>query len=121
MLFRSLPNLPREEKIAFLQSLSALSVPATYGESFGLYLLEAWAVGVPVVQPHHAAFPELLEATQGGLLCAPDDAEALAITLESLLASPEQMVKLGKQGFEAVHSRFSVEAMAQRFLSAITE
>ncbi|MFQ5507488.1 MAG: glycosyltransferase family 4 protein, partial [Planctomycetota bacterium] len=57
-----LPNLARREKLAFLGRLSVLSVPATYGESFGLYLLEAWASGVPVVQPRHAAFPEILEA-----------------------------------------------------------
>src|SRR6185503_7422812 len=38
-----LPNVDRDQKIAFLQSLSALSVPATYGESFGLYVIEALA------------------------------------------------------------------------------
>ena len=44
-----LPNITREEKIAFLKSLSVLSVPAAYSESFGLYVVEAMAAGVPVV------------------------------------------------------------------------
>src|SRR5262249_39706370 len=45
-----LPNIERSAKLDFLRKLSVLSVPATYGEAFGLYLLEAWASGVPVVQ-----------------------------------------------------------------------
>ena len=44
-------NISREEKRELLASLSVLSVPATYGESFGLYVLEAWSLSVPVVQP----------------------------------------------------------------------
>ncbi|MDL5055695.1 glycosyltransferase, partial [Oscillatoria laete-virens NRMC-F 0139] len=58
-----LPNISREDKIKFLQSLTVLSTPATYGEAFGLYVLEALACGVPVVEPRHGAFPELLQAT----------------------------------------------------------
>src|SRR5213075_2319222 len=44
------PNLSRQAKASFLQSLSVFSVPALYGEAFGLYLAEAWACGLPVVQ-----------------------------------------------------------------------
>ena len=44
------PNLSREEKQAFLKSLSVLSVPAQFGESFGFYVIEALAAGVPVVR-----------------------------------------------------------------------
>ena len=47
--YRFQPNVERAEKLALLRSLSVLSVPATYGESFGLYVLEALAAGVPVV------------------------------------------------------------------------
>src|SRR5262249_43884785 len=60
------PNLDRAKKLEFLRSLSLFSVPARYGEAFGLYLIEAMAAGVPVVQPRTASFPELIDATGGG-------------------------------------------------------
>src|SRR5439155_5103143 len=108
-----LPNLSRDDKIAFLQSLSALSVPATYGESFGLYVIEALAAGVPVVQPRHAAFPELIEATGRGLLREPDDPESLAAAVEEVLRDPAAARAMGARGREAVRERFNVTRMAE--------
>jgi glycosyltransferase involved in cell wall biosynthesis len=110
------PNLDRRQKISFYRSLTVLSVPALYGEAFGLYLLEAMAAGVPVVQPRHAAFPELVTATGGGLVCEPT-AEALADTLTRLLLDPAALSALGRAGQKAVHENFSVARMAQRFLA----
>lgn len=107
-----LPNVERPAKVEFLRSLSVLSVPATYGESFGLYLLEAWGAGVPVVQPRHGAFPELLEASGGGLLCAPDDPAALAEGLVQVLTQDQHARALGQAGREAVMQRFTLERMA---------
>lgn len=111
-------NLSRAEKVTFLQSLTVFSVPALYGEAFGLYVIEAQAAGVPVVQPRHAAFPELIEATGGGVLCAPGDAKSLAAALEKLLLNPVALRDLGEAGQKAVQEKFSDQAMAQRMLSA---
>jgi glycosyltransferase involved in cell wall biosynthesis len=107
-----LPNLDRDEKVDFLRSLSLLSVPATYGESFGLFVIEALAAGTPVVEPRHAAFPELIDATRGGLLYEPDDPEALAETVERLLLNRDQAALLAEQGRQAVLERFSIERSA---------
>ena len=113
-------NVSRDEKIAFLHGLSALSVPATYGESFGLYVIEALAAGVPVVQPRHAVFPELLAATGGGVLYdLVDDPHALADTIENLLSDPEAARELGEAGRRTVFENFSVEAMARNVLAVI--
>lgn len=108
------PNVTREEKLAFLRGLSVLSVPATYGESFGLYVLEALACGVPVVQPRSGAFEELLAATGGGLLCEPDDARSLAASLAELLTQPALARDLGRSGRDAVRRDFGAAAMARR-------
>ncbi|MEI8288480.1 MAG: glycosyltransferase family 4 protein [Verrucomicrobiota bacterium] len=106
-----LPNLDRAAKADFLRSLSVFSVPATYGEAFGMYVLEALAAGVPVVQPRHGAFPEVLAATGGGLLCEPNQPAALAAALDELLADPARARHLGATGRQVVREKFSIAAM----------
>jgi glycosyltransferase involved in cell wall biosynthesis len=108
------PNLTHAEKVSFLKSLSVLSVPATYGEAFGLYIIEALACGVPVVQPDHAAFPELIRETGGGLLYPPGDESALAGALESLFLDSTRARSLGETGQKAILDRFNIETMARR-------
>lgn len=112
------PNLSRAEKLDFLRSLSVFSVPALYGEAFGLYVIEALAAGVPVAQPRAAAFPELIEATGGGVLCEPGDPRALADAIEPLLLNSKRASALGEAGRRAVFEKFSAEAMAGETLRA---
>ena len=76
-------TLDRGEKINFLRGLDLLSVPATYDEPKGIFLLEAMACGVPVVQPRRGAFTEVVERTGGGVLVEPDDPDSLAEALSS--------------------------------------
>jgi glycosyltransferase involved in cell wall biosynthesis len=115
------PNMSRVEKIGFLESLSVFSVPARYGEAYGLYVVEAVAAGVPVAQPRTAAFPELVEATGGGVLCEPDDPKSLADAIEGLLLEPEKAGSLGVAGRKIVFERYSIEAMADAVTKAFAQ
>ncbi|MDK1032124.1 MAG: glycosyltransferase family 4 protein, partial [Planctomycetia bacterium] len=107
-----LGNLDRGGRQEFLRSLTVLSVPTLGAEAYGLFVLEALASGVPVVEPRHGAFPELIELTGGGLLCEPGDARSLADALERLLGEPDLARDLGRRGREAVLQNFSAERMA---------
>jgi glycosyltransferase involved in cell wall biosynthesis len=111
-----LPNLSRGDKIRFLESLSVFSVPARSGEAFGLYILEAWAAGVPVVQPRAAAFPELVEGAGAGLLFTPEDPRDLALKWEELLLNRERARQMGQRGRDAAETRFNTRAMAEGML-----
>ncbi len=99
-------------KVRFLQNIDVLSVPTTYREPKGLYVLEALANGIPVVQPRHGSFPELIEATGGGILVNPDDPEDLARGLRRLMDNPDERLEMGRRGQDAVKQRFHAEAMA---------
>jgi glycosyltransferase involved in cell wall biosynthesis len=106
----------REQKIAFLQALDVLSVPATYDEPKGMFLLEAMACGVPVVQPRRGGFTEIVEATGGGELVEPDDADSLAEGILRIQRDPDLAKRLGQNGFDKVREHYSVASMADRAL-----
>jgi glycosyltransferase involved in cell wall biosynthesis len=109
-----------QEKVEFLKTLDVLSVPTVYHEPKGLYVLEALANGVPVIQPRHGAFPEMLEATGGGLLVEPGDPEDLARALEELMKDPAGRMQFARGGRSAVHSQYDDATMAHRTLEILS-
>jgi glycosyltransferase involved in cell wall biosynthesis len=106
----------RVGKLAFLRSIDILSVPATYDEPKGVFLLEAMASGVPVVQPRRGAFTEIVENTGGGLLVAPDDPAALADGLFELWQDRSLRDTLGERAFQGVRAHYSVARSADRMM-----
>ena len=109
-------EVDQARKRDFLQSIDVFSVPTVYEESKGIYVLESLAHGVPVVQPHHGAFPELIQRTGGGLLVSPGNASELASALAGLLGDPHRRADLGSAGRDAVFSTFTDDAMADNML-----
>lgn len=105
-----------EGKRDLLSCADIVSVPTTYREPKGLFVLEALAHGVPVVQPEHGAFPELIELTGGGLLVEPGSPAALAAGIVRLAEDDELRRRLGATGRRAVHERFDNHTMAERTL-----
>lgn len=114
------PNLEHAAKQAFFRELSVFSTPAHYGEAFGLYLVEAMAAGVPIVQPRTGAFPEILEASGAGILCNADDTGDLAARLEEVLLSSELAGRLSRAGLEAARSTYNSDAVAARLAELFT-
>ena len=107
----------RDGKLAFLRSLDVLSVPATYDEPKGVFLLEAMASGVPVVQPRRGAFTEVVEKTGGGILVDVDDPSALADGLHALWSDRAEAARLGQCGARGVRAHYSVARAADRLLA----
>lgn len=104
----------RQGKFEFLRSLDLLAAPTPYREPKGLFAMEAMACGVPVVLPRHGAFPELIEATEGGLLHTAGDEGELVAALERLADDPETRKAMGARGARAVRERFLAPLMASR-------
>jgi glycosyltransferase involved in cell wall biosynthesis len=115
--FRYHGELNRSGKIEFLNSLTVFSVPESYAEPKGLFLLEAMASGIPVVQPRRGAFTEILEKTGGGILVEPDNPEALAEGILELWKDPARRIKLGESAFRNVRLHYSISQMTESTLS----
>lgn len=110
--FDHVGELTHADKIKFLSDLDLFSVPTTYREPKGLYLLEAWACGVPAVQPSHGSFPELIQASGGGVLFQPGDAAGLADQLRFMLKDDARRRSLAEAGHRKAHEWFHAGRMA---------
>ena len=69
--------------------------------------------------PHAGAFPEIIEATEGGLLYQPEEPSALPDALENLLSRPEEAHAMGLRGHEAVTERFSNKTLAVELVDLV--
>jgi len=110
--FNCVGEVDRDAKVAFYHSIDLFSVPAIYREAKGLSVLEAMAAGVPVVQPRHGSYPELIESTGGGLLFEPGSLNGLVEALEKLMHDDSLRASLGQAGQSAVAQRFNDHVMA---------
>jgi glycosyltransferase involved in cell wall biosynthesis len=113
-------EVDRGGKLEFLRGLDVLSVPAAYDEPKGLFLLEAMASGVPVVQPRRGGFTEIVERTGGGLLVTPDDPDALADGLHTLFSDRALRASLADRAFHGVRAHYTVSQSAARLLDVYT-
>jgi len=106
--FEILPEFEDEAIHEFFKKVSLVSVPVRIGEAFGLYLLEAMASGVPVVQPALGAFPEIIEISGGGKTYMPNTPEKLSETWAGLLNDPEKLEHLSLAAFEGTKKNFNI-------------
>jgi glycosyltransferase involved in cell wall biosynthesis len=88
--------------------------------ALGVFIVEALAAGVPVVQPDQGGFSEVVTETGGGVLYSPTTAEALTEALASLLSDTQKRQRLARRGREAVRERFNHRTMAQAALDALS-
>ncbi len=111
----------RAKKVRFFHDIDLLSVPSGYHEPKGLYLLEAMACGVPVVQPNHGAFPEIIQRTGGGVLAKSEAGADVADAILELWKDPTKASALGRAGAEGVRRHYTVKHMAEAVLKAYVE
>lgn len=84
-------------------------------EPFGIALVEAMALGLPVVAPAEAGPVEIVEEGVTGLLYPPGDAETAARLVAELLEDPDRAARMGRAGRQAAVRRFSSE----RYVAAV--
>lgn len=102
------------------------SVVTADGDRDGIpnVLMEAMACGIPVVASGISGIPELITDRHDGLLVPPDDSEAIADSLQALLADDRLAHRIGEAGQQKVRAqrglRESVRPLAALFAQALT-
>ena len=111
----------QQDVAACLQSLDVLLMPSTYPESFGRSVIEAQAVGVPVIASRIGALAEIIEDGRTGLLVAPKDPGALAQAVARLIHDEPLRAQLARQARWRVEDTFSADRMVEGTLAVYEE
>lgn len=85
-------------------------------EPFGLVIIEAMALGRPVIATSGGGPSEIIADDSLGLLVPPEDPGALARAMIALIDAPAQRQKLGARGRELVRAKFSIDVMASTLI-----
>jgi len=97
-----IPDILAAADVVVLPSLS---------EGFPFVLLEAMAMGCPVVASRVNGVPELIEDHRTGLLVPARDSQALTTAIRVVLSDPAAASKMGAAGRAVVRERFTVDQM----------
>ena len=109
----------REKVTAMEDYLQAADVGlfASDSESFCLSILEAMCFGCPSVATAVGGIPEVVVSGESGLLVQPDDADALARGVESLLQDPARRNALGEAARRRARELFSADVIVPRYVA----
>jgi glycosyltransferase involved in cell wall biosynthesis len=105
-------------RMEFFRKVSVISVPVRMGEAFGLYLVEAMASGVPVVQPALGAFPEIIGVTGGGITYQGNTPENLAQSLEKILGDKELLRQKSLDARNGTEDHFNISRQTGKMIDA---
>ncbi len=111
----------RQDMPSLLASVDIVLVPSTYPESFGRSVIEANAVGRPVIASRLGALEELIDDRQNGMLVPPRDPVALADAVEQLITYPSLRRRCIVIGRHKVQEEWTLDRMVERTLAVYEE
>ncbi|MGL5825962.1 MAG: glycosyltransferase family 4 protein [Nocardioides sp.] len=110
----------REDVPALLAELDLL-ICASREEGFGLAIVEAMAVGVPVVVTRCGGPVDIVEQGVNGLIVPPEDPDAMADAVDQLIRDRALAERLAGAAERTWRSRFTAQQSASSLLSLIDE
>jgi glycosyltransferase involved in cell wall biosynthesis len=112
----------RHDVARLLHASDAMVLPSLdVVETLPLAVIEAMAVGVPVVASAVGSIPELIGDGDTGFLVPPADAVAVAGRLGYIFKNPAQAQRIAGRGRDRVRGRYRIEATARRYEALFEE
>lgn len=107
------------QSASLIAHAGVLVVPSQEDESFGLTIIEAMALGTPVVTTDVGGMPEVLAGSHAGYVCSKDDPEAFAEAVKRILGDQVLASELGRNGRQFFEQRFTASRMACQYETII--
>jgi len=108
--------LGNQDSLEELLAMSNVLLLPSETESFGLVALEAMSCAVPVVASNRGGLPEVVRDGETGLLFEPDDIEAMAGAVVSLLRDADRSRQMGDAGRERARERFCISCVIDQYI-----
>ncbi|MEJ2107796.1 MAG: glycosyltransferase [Acidiferrobacteraceae bacterium] len=104
----------RQDVLALIAAADTMVMPSRW-EGLPMALLEAMALGKPVVATSVGGIPNVIQQGENGFLVAPRDVEDMARKLGALIGDRTLRKRIGGQAGKTVRERFSAENVARRY------
>jgi glycosyltransferase involved in cell wall biosynthesis len=110
----NLPGSVGQDEIRGYYEHADIFVLPSFAEGVPTVLMEAMAMGLPVVTTRIAGIPELVEDGQSGFVVPPGRVDALVDAVRRLASDPDLRRKMGERGRAKVIAEYSIEPSAAR-------
>ena len=104
----------RRDAVDLMQTMDIVILPSVAKEGLGVCLVEAGAIGKPVIGSDAPGIDEVVARDETGLLVPPGNAEALAEAIDTLIADNDRRERMGAAGRSRVLDMFTLERMVER-------
>ena len=102
-----------EDVNAEMRRMDLFVLPSLFGEGMPMVILEAMAMGVPVVASRVEGIPEVIEPDRTGVIVPPNDSYALAKGIISIMERPEAWSSIRSRAYELQVDKYSAKSMAR--------
>jgi colanic acid/amylovoran biosynthesis glycosyltransferase len=108
--------------VPLVQSADIFLAPSVTGadgdiEGIPVAIMEAMALGLPVVSTRHSGIPELVADGESGLLVDEHDVAGLSDALSALAVDPERRARMGAAGRAIIAAEYDVSVLTDRLVA----
>ncbi len=96
-----------QEVMEAMGEAALLVMPATWYEPFGLVVVEAFSMGLPVLASRLGALPEIVTHGETGLLFDPGSIDSIVSLARQAFADPKRLALMGENAYAAYRARYS--------------
>lgn len=104
----------RKDVIAILNQSDLMVLPSLFGEGLPMVILEAMAVGLPVIASNIEGVPEIIKNGVNGFLVAPGDSEELSDKITYVLNHRDILPSLKGKAVETIATEFDIQIAARK-------